>query len=337
MVAAQQQQPDAGLGNFPCAVQLVRGQHEGFDGALQGQLQQFGHVGAGGFAGRGGLGHGLRSGRARAFGGGAFGFFHVGGVAAAGAVDDGVFAGGGNYLEFFAHVAADAARVGCHGAVGEAEAVKNGAVGCGHFLVALARAGFVAVEAVGVFHDEFAPAHQAKARAAFVAELGLYLVEVARQLLVAFEFLAGDVRHGFFAGGLQHEVAFVAVLDAQKLRPHLVEAPCFTPQLAGLHHRHKAFNGAGAVHFLAHDSLYFLDNAQPHGHVGVDARAQLLDHARSGHELVADDFGVRRGFFQGGDEELRGFHDRCEWWKRAAGVRQALAPNGKRPLTGPLI
>ncbi len=61
---------------------------------------------------------------ARALGRQCFGLFHVGGVVAAGAVDDGVFAGGGDHLEFLAEVAAYGAAVGGDCAVGQAEAVK---------------------------------------------------------------------------------------------------------------------------------------------------------------------------------------------------------------------
>jgi hypothetical protein len=36
------------------------------------------------------------------------------------------------------------------------------------------------MEGVGIFHDEFAPAHHAEARADLVAELHLDLVEIGR-------------------------------------------------------------------------------------------------------------------------------------------------------------
>ena len=103
-------------------------------------------------------------------------------------------------------------------------------------------------------------------------------------------------------------VAAVPVLDAHQLRAHLVPAAGFLPQLGRLHDRHQQFDGAGAVHFLAHDGLDLADHAQAHGHVGVDAGAELLDHAGAHHELVADDFGVGRRFLQGGDKETGGSH-----------------------------
>jgi hypothetical protein len=68
----------------------------------------------------------------------------------------------------------------------------------------------------------------------------------------------------------------MAVLDAQQLGAHLLETAGFLPQLGRLDHRHGQFDGAGAVHFLAHDGFDLADHAQAHGHMVVDAGTQLL-------------------------------------------------------------
>ena len=96
----------------------------------------------------------------------------------------------------------------------EAETVEDAAVGVAHGLVALLGTLQIAVEAVGVLHGELTPAHQAKARAALVAELGLDLVEVLRQLLVTAKLLPGDVGDHLFAGRLHDVITLVPVLDA---------------------------------------------------------------------------------------------------------------------------
>jgi hypothetical protein len=80
------------------------------------------------------------------------------------------------------------------------------------------------------------------------------------------------------------------------------------PQLGRLHHRHGQFNRTGAVHFLAHDLLDLSNHSQAHGHQGVDASAEFFDHASAHHQLVADHFSVGWGLFEGGNEELGGFH-----------------------------
>ena len=236
--------------------------------------------------------------------------FHVGSVIALRAIDDGVFARCGDHLKLFAQVTADGATVCSDRAVLQAEAVKDFSVGLGHDLVAGFGGHHVAVKAVGVFHGELAPTHQTKTGTAFVAELGLDLVEVFRQLLVAADLLAGDVGDDFFARWLHHKVAAMAVFDTQQLGAHFVEASGLLPQLRGLHDGHGELDRAGFVHLFAHDGFDLANHPQTHRHVVVNASAEFFDEASAHHELVAHDFCVSRGFFEGGDEELGGFHAR---------------------------
>ena len=304
VIAAQQQQPDLGVDDFARLVGLICCQHQRFDRGLQWHTQKFGHIGASAFAGRWCHLHTFTGRRACLGGRQRLGLFHIGGIAAAGAVNDGVFARGGNHLKFFAQIAANGATIGRYGAVVEAKAVKNAAVGLRHVLVAELGAFHVLVKAVGVFHDEFAPAHQAKAGAAFVAEFGLNLVQVFGQLLVAAQILSGDVSDHFFAGGLNHKGVVVPILNAQQLGPHTGKAAGFLPQLGRLHNGHGALNGAGAVHFFAHDGFYLANDAQAQRHIGVNACAQPFDETGAHHQLVADDFGVGGRFAQGGEVKL---------------------------------
>ena len=310
MVAAQQQQPDLAFDDFTQVVGFIGGQHQRFDGGGERHTQQLGHGSTGALARRGGLDQRLAGGSARSCRGQRLGFFHVGGVTTVWAINDGVFARGGNHLKFLTQVATNGTTVGSHGAVGQAKAVKDAAVGLRHGLVADLCSGSVTIKAVGVFHGEFAPAHQAKARPALVAELGLDLVEVFGQLLVAAQFLTRNVGHYFFAGGLHDVVAPVAVFDAQQLRAHLFKAAGFLPQLGRLHHRHGQLDRTSSVHFLAHDGFNLAHDTQAHRHVGIDAGAQLFDEPGAGHELVADHFCVGRSLFEGGNKELGSFH-RC--------------------------
>src|SRR5690606_24039951 len=74
---------------------------------------------------------------------------------------------------------------------------------------------FISVEGVAVLHGEFAPTHQAEAGAAFVAKLGLNMVEVAWELAPAVDFISHDVRNDLFGGGLQNKIAAVPILDSQ--------------------------------------------------------------------------------------------------------------------------
>ena len=180
MVAAHQQQPDLAFDNHALVVGFVCSQDQRLDRGGQRHAQQLGHVFTSAFAWGRCQRASCRSRAARLRRCQSLGFFHVGRVIAVRAIHDGVFAGSGNHLKLFAQVAADSAAVGRHGAVTQTEAVKNAAVSLRHALVTDLRRSSVAVKAVRVFHDELAPAHQAKPRSALVAKLGLYLVKIFR-------------------------------------------------------------------------------------------------------------------------------------------------------------
>ncbi|MNN11989.1 hypothetical protein D3C81_1249660 [compost metagenome] len=164
------------------------------------------------------------------------------------------------------------------------------------------------MEGVGVLHDELATTHQAEARTDLVTELGLDLVHVERQLLVAGELVAGQVGDDFFVGRADAEVALVAVLQAQQLRAVLFPAAGLLPQLGRLDAGHQHFKGASGVHFLADHGFDLAHYPQAHRQPGVQARGQFADHAGTQHELVADDHCVGRGFFLGGEQILTGAH-----------------------------
>src|SRR5690606_32106924 len=258
---------------------------------------------------RGGhFGQRLRVGRRGGQGRNRFGFFDIGGVAAAGGKGDVVLARIRQHMEFVGKAAADAAGVRQHGAEVEPQAGEDVAVGAVHEIVGLLQALLGEVEGVGILHDEFPRPHHAEAGADLVAELGLDLVEVGGQLLVAADLAADEVGDHFLVGGAEAEVTLVAVVDAQQFRPVLLPATGFDPEVGGLHHRHQDLLGAGLVHLLAHDVFHLAQHPEPQGQPGVEARRQFADHAGAEHQLVADHFGVRRGFLLGGDQESAGAH-----------------------------
>ena len=282
---------------------------------MQGDTQQLRHVCTGALAGCGHLLQCSDCRRTLSLGRQGLGLLHVGRIVTLGAVNNGVLARSGDHLELFTQITANGTGIGRYCTVGQAEAVKNPAVGLGHDLVAGLCSRLIPIEAVGVFHRELSSTHQAKARTALVTKFGLDLVEIARQLFVAAQFLACDVSDHFLAGGLDHVVTAMAVLDAQQFGAHGVKAPGFLPELGRLHHGHGQFHRPSAVHFLAHDGFYLLYHAQAHGHVGIDPSCELLDHSGAHHELVADHLGIGGGFLEGGNEELGGFHRTQSGWR----------------------
>ena len=273
MVAAQQQQMQLGFDDFAFFVAAISGNHHRFDHALQGNAQKLSHIRTSGFAWCGHFLHGLRRRWAAVRGCQRFRFFDIGGVITLRAIDDGIFTRSGDDLEFFAQIATYGAAIGSNGAVAQAKTIKDFAVSRRHILITGFGAGCVFIKTVSVFHDEFAPAHQAKTRAAFVTKFGLDLIQIFRQLFIAFELLPRDVSDHFFTGGLDDEVAPMPVLYAQQLRPHFFKASRLLPQLGRLHHGHGQLYRAGLVHFFADDGFDLANHAQPQRHVVVDASA----------------------------------------------------------------
>jgi hypothetical protein len=236
------------------------------------------------------------------------GHFDVGCVIGARAVSDGVLAGVGDHLKLVAGLTADVAGIGGDSTEREPHAGKDPLIGRVHGAVTGHAADVVAIERVSVLHRELAAAHQAEARSSFVAELGLDVIEVDRQLLVALDLLAHDVGDHLLGGGLNDEIPLMTVLQPRQFGPHLVPAARFHPQLGGLHDWHQQFDRAGPVHLLTDDVLDLADRPQSDRQVAVDAGGELLDHARSHHQPVADHLGIGRGLFEGGDEEVGGAH-----------------------------
>ncbi len=164
------------------------------------------------------------------------------------------------------------------------------------------------MEGVRVLHDELAPAHQPEARPDLVTELGLDLVEVDRQLLVAVQLVAAQVGDHFLVGRAHAELAVVAILQAQQLGPVLDPAAGFLPELGRLDGRHQHFQRAGLVHLVAHDRLGLAQHPQAHRQPGVQAGSELADHPGAQHQLVADDNRIGGRFFQGREQVLTGAH-----------------------------
>ncbi|MND53213.1 hypothetical protein D3C80_442450 [compost metagenome] len=177
------------------------------------------------------------------------------------------------------------------------------------------------MEGVGVLHDELATTHQAEARTDLVTELGLDLVEVDRQLLVAVQLVAREVGDDFLMGRADAELALMAVVQAQQLGAVLFPAAGFLPQLGRLHGGHQHFQGTGGIHLFADHCLDLAQHPQAHRQPGVEAGGELADHAGAQQQLVADHHGIGGGFLEGRQQVLTGTHDwpfcRLRWVRMA--------------------
>jgi hypothetical protein len=203
---------------------------------------------------------------------------------------------------------ADFAGVGRHRAEAKPEAREDAHVRLVHRLVGLLQALEVGVERVRVLHGELARAHHAEARPDLVAELGLDLVEVHRQLAVAADLAAHDVADHLLGRGRVAELAVGAILDAQHHRAVQVPAAGLAPELGRLDRGCDELHGARAVHLLAHDRLHLAQHLETQRHPRIEAAAELADEPRAQHQLVAGELRFLGRFLQRGEVVTGGAH-----------------------------
>ncbi len=226
------------------------------------------------------------------------GHLEIGGVIVSVREDDRVLARVGQNVKFLRRTAADAAAVGLHRAKFQADARENARVRLVHEAVALGKARLVDMKGIGILHQEFARAHDAEARANFIAELRLNLIEIHRQLLVAAQFAPRDVGDDLLVSRAVGELAVMPILETQQFRTVLGPAAGFLPQFRRLYGRHGQFQGACAIHLLAHDALHLAQRAQAQRQPNIQPGREAADHAGAQHELVADDLRVGGHFFE---------------------------------------
>ena len=171
-------------------------------------------------------------------------------------------------------------------------------------LVAGVQAGVVDVEGVGVLHDEFAAAQQARAGTCLVAVLVLDLVEAQRQVLVRGVQVLDQQGEHFLVRGGQQVVVALAVLEPEDALAVLGPAVGGLVGLLGQQRREVDFLGADGGHFLADDRLHLAQHAQPQRQPGVDARGGAADVPGADQQPVAGHLGVGGIFAQGAQEQL---------------------------------
>ncbi len=223
-------------------------------------------------------------------------------------VPDLAFTGGRQDDEFVAEITADRAGFGDHGNCLQPHALKRAHIGQHHLAVADDSPGVIEVDAVGVFHEEFASAHDAEAGPHLVTELPLDVVEDLREFAVAAHGLAGEIGDHLLIGGTEQHVAVVAIPDAQHLLAVVLVAAAFAPQLRGLDRRHQHFLRARRVLLFPHDAFDVLQHAKAERQPGVDSGRGLPHQAGAQHQAMRRDLRFRRGLLQRGDQAMREAH-----------------------------
>ena len=198
-------------------------------------------------------------------------------------------------------VGADAAHhpdVGLDAVPLEPAAVHHAVVRLAVALVVRVQPLAVAVEGVGVLHDELARAQQAGARARLVALLDLEVVEAERQVAVGAHHLGDVLRDGLLVRHRQHELGAPAVLELEQLGDRVAAAAL--PQLGRVQHRHQQLLAADRVHLLADDLHHLLVYAPAGRKERPQPGAELADQPRADHQLVRERLGVAGACFSVG-------------------------------------
>ncbi len=237
-----------------------------------------------------------------------FGTFDVGGVRAVFAIDDRLLAGLRQHHELMRRGATDQPGVGFHRTEGKAAAREDAVVRVVHFLIIQSGSGFIPVEAVRIFHDEFAAAHQSKAWTDLVAEFGLDLIEIQRHLPVGANFPAEEIGDHFLVCRPEAEIALVPVLEPEQLLAIEVPASGFSPQLRRRGDGHEQFLRSRPIHLFANDAFDFTEHSQAQREIGVDSGRDLPDQAGAQHEAMADRFSLAWIFSQCGDKGFGNAH-----------------------------
>ena len=188
--------------------------------------------------------------------------------------------------------AADRSGIRCYRTKFQSQPREYARVAVKHFPICRLQILVAHVKRVSVLHHELTAAHHTKARADFIAEFGLYLVKIQRQLAVAFDFASHHVGNHFLMCRAKTEIALMAVFDAQQLRAILLPAAGFNPQFGRLHGGHRQFNPAAAVHFFADNGFNLAQHAQAQRHPGINPAGEPFNQAGTQHEFVADNFGL---------------------------------------------
>ncbi len=198
---------------------------------------------------------------------------------------------------------------GVHRHVFQVKTVEDALVCAALVHVGLDDSLFVEGEGIGVLHDEFAAADEARARTELVAVLGLDLIQGHRQVLVRGVQVLDQQGEHLLMGRRQQVVGVVTVLETEDV------VAVFLPTVGGLIRltRKQAGEmdllGADRSQFLADDRLDLVQNIQAQRQPGPDARSGLAQIAGALQQLVRHDVGIGGVLAQRAQEHGR--HTKC--------------------------
>ena len=257
--------------------------------------------------------------------------FHVGAVVALIAQYDAVLADVGEQHILVRDLAAHHAGVGAdRHHLGHAAAREYAVISVVAALIVGLQIGLRGMEGIRVLHRELTHADQAAAAAGLVAELGLYLIDHERILIVAVGDVPGVLHGRLLMRHAQAHLRAGAIGEAQHLAADALVAAGFLPQAGGHGHREEHLLAVDRVHLLAHNGLDLFGDALCDRRERVDAVADVLDITAAHHQRLAGDLAVGGGLLKALCDEIADLHhDRktsFRVWFHECGFKCGLSP-----------
>ena len=175
--------------------------------------------------------------------------------------------------------------------------------------VGVFKTGIVNVERVRVLHHELAAAQNPRARACFIAVLGLNLVDHQRKVLIGGVLPLDHLGEQFLVRGPEQVVRSTTVLQTEQVVPVLGPPTGRLIRLLGDQGGEMHFLKARAVHFLPDDPLDIakrvITQRQPGEHPGRNTSDVTGPHQQS----VAGHFSISRIIAQRAEQQRRHTQD----------------------------
>ncbi len=189
--------------------------------------------------------------------------------------------------------AADGPAIGLDLKRRETASPEDVPIGLDHFSIADIQPLGVGVEAVEVFHVEFADAQQATARPWLVSKLGLDLVKPLREVAVRDHILLDQKGDDLLMSWSQDETPAPAVLQPKECVPEGLSPSRCLPYLRGLQDRHSQLLTSRAVDLVANHGFDLIHGPPAQGKHAIDPRRQRCDQPSPDQEPMA--YGLRVG------------------------------------------
>ena len=184
-----------------------------------------------------------------------FSDFQIGRIGTAVAIDERIFTKRSDGLEFFGKKSAHDTGIGFYDSIVNSDLIERFLIGIEHLLIGYVQSGFILIERVGVFHDEFLDSYQTETCSRFISKLGLKLIEIKWHVLIGTDHRFSRIGKQFFVGRPQNHVLVVSILQFENGRTETFHSSGFFIILRRNQGRHLDFLRSGSVHMLTDDIL----------------------------------------------------------------------------------